>query len=178
MRQQALQCHLGQQLMHSSTRSVAPPQVAAAAAAANTTTSDYPLRDVYKRQALLGPSGAGKSTLMDILAQRKSTGNLSGFLLANGRPTTSSFIRKTAYVPQVSNTVCGAASLQLRLQLHSIYVMCAFHAACSAQNSAFVAGHACRKQLQSSALAFCWTLGSYMHWCVKGVTHSLLPLLQ
>jgi hypothetical protein len=38
---------------------------------------------------------------MDILAQRKSTGNLSGFLLANGRPTTSSFIRKTAYVPQV-----------------------------------------------------------------------------
>jgi ABC-type cobalamin/Fe3+-siderophores transport system ATPase subunit len=52
-------------------------------------------------QALLGPSGAGKSTLMDILAQRKSTGNLSGFLLANGRPTTSSFIRKTAYVPQV-----------------------------------------------------------------------------
>jgi ABC-type cobalamin/Fe3+-siderophores transport system ATPase subunit len=57
-------------------------------------------------QALLGPSGAGKSTLMDIMAQRKSTGNLSGFLLANGRPTTSSFIRKTAYVPQV-----GAMSL-------------------------------------------------------------------
>uniref|UniRef100_A0A383VRM2 ABC transporter domain-containing protein n=1 Tax=Tetradesmus obliquus TaxID=3088 RepID=A0A383VRM2_TETOB len=56
-------------------------------------------------QALLGPSGAGKSTLMDILAQRKSTGNLSGFLLANGRPTTSSFIRKTAYVPQDDNFV-------------------------------------------------------------------------
>jgi energy-coupling factor transporter ATP-binding protein EcfA2 len=53
-------------------------------------------------QALLGPSGAGKSTLMDILAQRKSMGNLSGFLLVNGRPATSSFIRKTAYVPQVS----------------------------------------------------------------------------
>ena len=52
-------------------------------------------------QALLGPSGAGKSTLMDILAQRKSVGNLSGFLLVNGRPATSSFIRKTAYVPQV-----------------------------------------------------------------------------
>lgn len=38
---------------------------------------------------------------MDILAQRKSMGNLSGYLLVNGRPATSSFIRKTAYVPQV-----------------------------------------------------------------------------
>jgi hypothetical protein len=57
-------------------------------------------------QALLGPSGAGKSTLMDILAQRKSTGNLSGFLLVNGQPATSTFIRKTAYVPQVG----GAAA--------------------------------------------------------------------
>eukprot|EP00879_Flechtneria_rotunda_P017044 GHRR01017850.1.p1 GENE.GHRR01017850.1~~GHRR01017850.1.p1 ORF type:complete len:820 (+),score=223.92 GHRR01017850.1:95-2554(+) len=56
-------------------------------------------------QALLGPSGAGKSTLMDILAQRKSMGNLNGFLLLNGRPATSSFIRKTAYVPQDDNFV-------------------------------------------------------------------------
>lgn len=52
-------------------------------------------------QALMGPSGAGKSTLMDILAQRKSVGNLSGFLLVNGEPATSGFVRKTAYVPQV-----------------------------------------------------------------------------
>jgi hypothetical protein len=43
---------------------------------------------------------------MDILAQRKSMGNLSGFLLVNGRPATSSFIRKTAYVPQVR--LCAA----------------------------------------------------------------------
>lgn len=49
----------------------------------------------------MGPSGAGKSTLMDILAQRKSMGNLSGFLLVNGQPATSAFIRKTTYVPQV-----------------------------------------------------------------------------
>jgi hypothetical protein len=55
----------------------------------------------FSPQALLGPSGAGKSTLMDILAQRKSMGNLSGFLLVDGQPATSSFIRKTAYVPQV-----------------------------------------------------------------------------
>lgn len=58
-------------------------------------------------QALLGPSGAGKSTLMDILAQRKSMGNLSGFLLVDGQPATSSFIRKTAYVPQVRDALGG-----------------------------------------------------------------------
>lgn len=62
-------------------------------------------------QALLGPSGAGKSTLMDILAQRKSMGQLSGFLLVNGRPATSSFIRKTAYVPQVSGEEQRRASM-------------------------------------------------------------------
>jgi hypothetical protein len=38
---------------------------------------------------------------MDILAQRKAMGNLSGFLLVNGQPASGSFIRKTAYVPQV-----------------------------------------------------------------------------
>jgi ABC-type multidrug transport system ATPase subunit len=52
-------------------------------------------------QALMGPSGAGKSTFMDILAMRKSVGHLSGRLLLSGRPANTSFIRKTAYVPQV-----------------------------------------------------------------------------
>lgn len=48
-------------------------------------------------QALLGPSGAGKSTLMDILAQRKSTGHLSGELLVNGAPAHAGFVRMTSY---------------------------------------------------------------------------------
>jgi len=56
-------------------------------------------------QALLGPSGAGKSTLMDILAQRKSVGTLTGQLLVGGRPVARGFIRKTAYVPQDDNFV-------------------------------------------------------------------------
>jgi hypothetical protein len=56
-------------------------------------------------QALLGPSGAGKSTLMDILAQRKSTGNLGGSMLVDGMPATGSYIRRTAYVPQNDNFV-------------------------------------------------------------------------
>jgi hypothetical protein len=38
---------------------------------------------------------------MDILAQRKTVGYLSGFLLVNGLPATDKFVRKTAYVPQV-----------------------------------------------------------------------------
>ncbi|KIY99385.1 hypothetical protein MNEG_8579, partial [Monoraphidium neglectum] len=69
------------------------------------------LKDIYgaaqpgEMQALLGPSGAGKSTLMDILAQRKSTGNLGGSMLVDGMPATGSYIRRTAYVPQNDNFV-------------------------------------------------------------------------
>lgn len=54
----------------------------------------------------MGPSGAGKSTLMDILAQRKSLGNLTGSLLVNGQPAPASFIKQTSYVPQVCVVVC------------------------------------------------------------------------
>jgi hypothetical protein len=39
--------------------------------------------------------------LQDILAMRKSLGNLSGRLLVNDAPAPASFIRKTSYVPQV-----------------------------------------------------------------------------
>ncbi|GBF96283.1 ABC transporter G family [Raphidocelis subcapitata] len=56
-------------------------------------------------QALLGPSGAGKSTFMDILALRKSVGNLTGRLLVNGVRATRRFVRKTSYVPQEDNFV-------------------------------------------------------------------------
>jgi ABC-type multidrug transport system ATPase subunit len=53
-------------------------------------------------QALMGPSGAGKSTLMDILAMRKTVGQLSGCLLVDGQPATQTFLKKASYVPQVS----------------------------------------------------------------------------
>jgi ABC-type multidrug transport system ATPase subunit len=56
-------------------------------------------------QALMGPSGAGKSTLMDMLAQRKSTGQLEGVVLVNGAPAAPSFVRQCAYVPQFDNFV-------------------------------------------------------------------------
>ena len=53
--------------------------------------------------ALMGPSGAGKSTLMDILAARKTVGDIKGQVLVNGAPRKdSTFTKMAAYVPQVS----------------------------------------------------------------------------
>ncbi|KAH6679909.1 multidrug resistance protein CDR1 [Plectosphaerella plurivora] len=50
--------------------------------------------------ALMGVSGAGKTTLLDALAQRTSTGVITGDMLVNGRPLDASFQRKTGYVQQ------------------------------------------------------------------------------
>lgn len=61
--------------------------------------------------ALMGPSGAGKSTLMDILAGRKSVGELKGVVLVNKqRQHKPTFRKRTAYVPQV----CGVFHDQQR----------------------------------------------------------------
>jgi ABC-type multidrug transport system ATPase subunit len=60
-------------------------------------------------QAILGPSGAGKSTLLDLLACRKTTGQITGRLLVNGRPASrSQYSKRIAYVPQVA-CCCGCA---------------------------------------------------------------------
>lgn len=50
--------------------------------------------------ALMGESGAGKTTLLNILAQRVSTGIVSGDMLVNGRRLGNSFQRGTGYVQQ------------------------------------------------------------------------------
>jgi ATP-binding cassette, subfamily G (WHITE), member 2, PDR len=50
--------------------------------------------------ALMGVSGAGKTTLLDVLAQRTTTGVITGDMLVNGRPLDQSFQRKTGYVQQ------------------------------------------------------------------------------
>jgi ABC-type multidrug transport system ATPase subunit len=58
--------------------------------------------------ALMGPSGAGKSTLMDILAGRKSVGELKGLVLVNKqRQRKETFRKRTAYVPQVCCVSCS-----------------------------------------------------------------------
>ncbi|KAJ8294266.1 Brefeldin A resistance protein [Rhodotorula toruloides] len=64
------------------------------------------LRDVAgyvapgKMTALMGESGAGKTTLLNVLAQRVSTGVVTGDMLVNGRPLPVSFQRQTGYAMQ------------------------------------------------------------------------------
>jgi ABC-type multidrug transport system ATPase subunit len=50
--------------------------------------------------ALMGASGAGKSTLLDVLAFRKTTGEIGGDILFNGSVCTPAVMRSSAYVMQ------------------------------------------------------------------------------
>ena len=52
--------------------------------------------------ALMGASGAGKTTCLDVLAQRKNIGVVSGDVLVDGRPLDVDFARETAYGQCVS----------------------------------------------------------------------------
>jgi ATP-binding cassette, subfamily G (WHITE), member 2, PDR len=47
-----------------------------------------------------GVTGAGKTTLLDVLADRTSTGVITGDVIVNGRPRDSSFQRRMGYVQQ------------------------------------------------------------------------------
>ncbi|KAG5643545.1 hypothetical protein DXG03_000686 [Asterophora parasitica] len=51
--------------------------------------------------ALMGASGAGKTTCLDVLAQRKNIGVITGDVLVDGRPLNSDFARGTAYAEQM-----------------------------------------------------------------------------
>lgn len=51
--------------------------------------------------ALMGASGAGKTTCLDVLAQRKNIGVITGDILVDGRPLNSDFARGTAYAEQM-----------------------------------------------------------------------------
>ncbi|KAI0673630.1 ABC-2 type transporter-domain-containing protein [Trametes maxima] len=65
------------------------------------------LHDVYgyvkpgTMTALMGASGAGKTTCLDVLAQRKNIGVVSGTLLLDGKPLPLDFARTTAYAEQM-----------------------------------------------------------------------------
>ncbi|KAH9469685.1 hypothetical protein Pst134EA_006966 [Puccinia striiformis f. sp. tritici] len=50
--------------------------------------------------ALMGSSGAGKTTLLDVLANRKTTGVISGNICIGGRKPGAAFQRGTAYCEQ------------------------------------------------------------------------------
>lgn len=62
----------------------------------------------------LGPSGCGKSTLLDILAARKDLRNLTGKVLVNGLPPSSSFKCMIGYVVQ-ENTICETLTVRENL---------------------------------------------------------------
>ena len=49
----------------------------------------------------MGASGAGKTTCLDVLAQRKNIGVVSGDILVDGRPLPPDFARGTAYAEQM-----------------------------------------------------------------------------
>lgn len=53
-----------------------------------------------KMTALMGESGAGKTTLLNVLAQRVTTGVVTGDCLVNGKELPLSFQRQTGYVQQ------------------------------------------------------------------------------
>ena len=50
--------------------------------------------------ALMGSSGAGKTTLMDVLAQRKTDGTITGSVLVDGAPLPLNFQRSAGYCEQ------------------------------------------------------------------------------
>lgn len=51
--------------------------------------------------ALMGSSGAGKTTLLDVLARRKTEGEIQGSIMVDGRPLPISFQRSAGYCEQL-----------------------------------------------------------------------------
>jgi ABC-type multidrug transport system permease subunit len=49
---------------------------------------------------LMGATGAGKTTLLDVIAQRTTSGTITGEIMVDGRPRDNSFQRSTGYAQQ------------------------------------------------------------------------------
>ena len=61
--------------------------------------------NTYKAR-LVTHSGSGKSTLLDILAQRKTVGNITGEVLIAGQKPTQTFLRRySGYVEQFDTLI-------------------------------------------------------------------------
>eukprot|EP01026_Neomeris_dumetosa_P044309 TRINITY_DN37288_c0_g1_i5.p1 TRINITY_DN37288_c0_g1~~TRINITY_DN37288_c0_g1_i5.p1 ORF type:complete len:593 (-),score=52.46 TRINITY_DN37288_c0_g1_i5:42-1727(-) len=79
---------------------------------ANRKETLYLLKDVTgymqpaEMTALMGPSGSGKTTLLDILAGRKTQGEVTGDILYRGQKASKKFLRKFAgYVEQFDTLI-------------------------------------------------------------------------
>ena len=58
----------------------------------------------------MGPSGSGKTTLLDVLAGRKTTGEVKGRVLYAGKPATHQFLRRySGYVEQFGMALLAVA---------------------------------------------------------------------
>ncbi|GAM23108.1 hypothetical protein SAMD00019534_062830 [Acytostelium subglobosum LB1] len=67
---------------------------------------------------LMGPSGSGKSTLLDILAERKSSGTITGSLLVNGKEIGAAYKNYCAYVTQ-EDILLPTATVEETLRFHA-----------------------------------------------------------
>lgn len=65
-------------------------------------TSQTSLVRFFRRPAVqMGPSGSGKTTLLDVLAGRKTQGEITGDILFSAQKPTINFLRRfTGYVEQ------------------------------------------------------------------------------
>jgi len=72
--------------------------------------------------AIIGPSGAGKSSLLDVLAGRKSQGQLEGEVLVNGKPKTRIFKRVSGYVTQ-DDCLMGNLTVRETFRFHATMKM-------------------------------------------------------
>ncbi len=62
----------------------------------------------------MGGSGAGKTTLMDVIAGRKTQGEITGDILVNGHPKDqATWSRVMGYVEQVLSAECASAKMAL-----------------------------------------------------------------
>ncbi|KIJ06787.1 hypothetical protein PAXINDRAFT_91484, partial [Paxillus involutus ATCC 200175] len=64
-----------------------------------------------KLTAVMGASGSGKSSLLDILAHRSKLGIVTGSILINGRPATSSQVRQVSGYVDQEDTLMGTLTV-------------------------------------------------------------------
>jgi len=106
--------------------------------------------------ALMGASGAGKTTCLDVLAQRKNIGVVSGDVLVDGKPLDGSFARGTAYAEQM-DVHEGTATIREAMRF-SAYLRQPAHVS-REEKDAYVEEMIELLELQDLADAIVWSLG-------------------